>query len=174
MDPLEALAAGDRRSIGAVPTVVEQVRRFPDLFPRLVEGLDDPRPGVRMRAADAIEKLTRDEALVLRPHRRRLLRVAEATTQIEVRWHLAVLLPRLSWSRTSRPRVVRILRRYLADTRSSIVRALALQGLADLAQAAPELLPAVRRTLARALRGGTPAMRARARRLSKALARQSE
>ncbi len=165
MDPLEALAAGDRRSLGAVPTVVEQIRRFPELFDRLVDGLDDSRPGVRMRSVDAIEKLTREDSSALRPHRRTLLRIAETTEQIEVRWHLAVMLPRVRWTPAYRTRVVRVLRRYLADRKSSITRALALQGLADMTRQEPSLLAAVRRTLTEAQRSGTPAMRARARKL---------
>jgi hypothetical protein len=53
---------------------------------------------------------------------------------------------------------------YLND-RSSIVKTFALEGLADLAQNDPGIRPAVIETLREATRTGTPAMKARGRKL---------
>ena len=54
---LQQLKGGDRRSIGASPKVVDQVLAKPNLFRVVFDGMTDPDPLVRMRCADAIEKL---------------------------------------------------------------------------------------------------------------------
>jgi hypothetical protein len=130
--------------------------------------MSDPEPVVRMRAADALEKLTRDRADLLIPHKRTLLALAGRARQQEVRWHLAQMLPRLLLTRSERLRGAVLLRDYLRDE-SVIVRTMAIQALADLAGRTPELRGEVRRLLARAARLGAPAVRARARRLDKVL-----
>jgi HEAT repeat protein len=64
---LSKLRGGDRRSIGKVGEVVCAVRKKPDLFNDLVTGLFDEDPVVRMRAADAMEKISSDNPEFLRP-----------------------------------------------------------------------------------------------------------
>lgn len=56
---LSNLRGGDRRSIGKVGEVVGAVQKKPDLFKDLVAGLFEADPVVRMRAADAMEKISR-------------------------------------------------------------------------------------------------------------------
>jgi hypothetical protein len=51
------------------------------------------------------------------------------------------------------------------EDRSSIVKTFALQGLADLAQNDSAIRPGVVETLRKATRNGTPAMKARSRKL---------
>ena len=84
------------------------------------------------------------------------------TTQKEVRWHLALLLPRLRLTRLECQRVSTLLQSYLED-RNSIVKTFALQGLADLSAQYPELRIEVIDLLRSLALSGTPAMRARAR-----------
>jgi hypothetical protein len=48
-----------------------------------------------MRAADAAEKISRDRVILLQPDKRLLLGLLAETTQQEMRWHLAVMVPRL-------------------------------------------------------------------------------
>lgn len=55
---LEKLAGGDCRSIGRSNKVVADVLRNPSLFPGVFAGLLEEDPLIRMRAADAIEKIT--------------------------------------------------------------------------------------------------------------------
>src|SRR4030067_47776 len=57
---LEELAGGDRRSIGRVPSVVRRARRKPAPASHLVRGLRHDDPLVRMRAAAAPAKGSRD------------------------------------------------------------------------------------------------------------------
>jgi len=140
------------------------VRRNPALFPKLMAGLWSDEPVVRMRAADAVEKVTRAAPGRLQRYKKELLGLMAETEQQEVRWHLAAMVPRLSLTASERQRAAELLKGYLAD-RSSIVKTFALQGLADLAQQDASMRGAVIELLRESVRSGTPAMRARGRKL---------
>ena len=130
----------------------------------LVEFLEDEDKCVRMRAADAIEKISRDCAALFRSHKASLLGSLAKATQQEVRWHLAVIVPRLQLTPFECRRAANILETYLED-RSSIVKTYAMQGLADLTQQHSSLRPRVMNLLRCLAETGTPAMRARGRKL---------
>jgi hypothetical protein len=161
---LDKLEGGDRRSLGRSPEVVHEVLLDPSLVRVLFQGLRSADPIIRMRAADALEKVTSVRPEWLKPRKRDLLLLARQTTQQELRWHLAQMLPRLSLSRPERRVLVSILREYLQD-RSSIVKTCALQALADLAVIDPTFRVEAKRIIEAAMPDGTPAMRARGRRL---------
>jgi hypothetical protein len=93
-----------------------------------------------------------------------LLEAGARCVQKEVRWHLAQMLPRIRWNRMEQRRARRILIGYLRDS-SSIVKTFAMQALADLTVQAPTLRPYVLRRLKEATARGSPAMRARGRKL---------
>jgi hypothetical protein len=134
----------------------------------LFSGLSAADPLLRMRAADAVEKISARRPDLLRPYKKKLLREVAAIDQKEVRWHVAQMLPRLELTDAERRRAFRILVTYLGDP-SSIVRAFAMQGLAELARQSPALLPAARRRIAELTLTGTPAMKARGRALLAAI-----
>jgi hypothetical protein len=117
-----------------------------------------------MRAADAAEKVAGRRPELLHPFKTELLGLASETSQQEVRWHLALIIPRLPLTRAERERSFALLKQFLRD-RSSIVKTCALQGLAELAKTNPELQPEVLGIVEHAYRAGTPAMKARARKL---------
>jgi len=164
----EMLKGGDRRSIGKSNQIAKLVLSEPRRFAELVRCLWDEDPLVRMRAADAAEKVTVTRAELLKPYKEELLGLLAEAEQIELRWHLALMVPRLELARQERQRVAESLQRYLRD-RSSIVRTSALQGLVDLARQDLSLKELARRTCEESLRTGTAAMKARARRLIKDL-----
>ena len=159
---LDQLRKGDRRSIGRANAVARAVLRSPQRFPELVAGLWHPDALVRMRAGDALEKVSRQQPGWLWPLRSDLLGLAKTAEEQEARWHLAQILPRLGLRGAQRAALVALLRRYLKD-RSAIVRVSALQGVADLAAFDSALRPLVRRHLRRLLAAGSPAEQARAR-----------
>ena len=158
------LKGGDRRTIGRSDEVVAIVSRNTVLFPKLIAGLWSSDPLVRMRAADATEKVTRQHPEFLLPYKRELLGLMAEAEEQELRWHLAAMVPRLALDSRERSRATSSLQRYLED-RSSIVRTFALQGLAEFAQGDPSLRPRVVEILREATRSGTPAMKARGRKL---------
>lgn len=155
---------GDRRSIGRSGEVVRLVLKNPRRFSELVACLWSEDPAVRLRAADAAEKISLQRPGLLQRHKAELLGLLAETTQIELRWHLAQMIPRLQLSPRERHRAVASLQRYL-DDRSSIVRTFALQALFDLSRDDAALRDNVGQLLETALKSGTPAMKARARKL---------
>lgn len=161
---LDFLRGGDRRTIGRADKVAAIVSKDPRLSPELMAGLWSEDPVVRMRAADAAEKVTRENPKLLRPYKRELLGLMAEAEQQELRWHLAAMVPRLPLNPTERELAVSLLSGYLED-RSSIVKTFALQGLADLASEDPSIRASVTETLREAARNGTPAMKARSRKL---------
>ncbi len=163
-DLVRDLSGGDRRSIGNANAVVRDVLRDPELFAAVVEGLSNNDALVRMRCADVVEKVSRAHPEWLRPYKKRLLGIAASACEQELRWHLAQLMPRLDLDKTERRRMEAILLTYLSD-KSRIVRTFAMQALADLAIGDPALLRRVSPLIDRLSRTGSPAVRARARKL---------
>jgi len=135
-------------------------------------GLWSEDPLVRMRAADAAEKVSRKNPDILNPYKAELLGLMSETDQQELRWHLAAMVPRLALNAKDRQRAATVFQHYL-DDRSSIVKTSALQGLADLAQDDSAMRPLVIELLREAERGGTSAMKARSRKLLPRLERPS-
>jgi hypothetical protein len=161
---LELLTGGDRRSLGRSGEVVRMVSERPEAFADLTEFLWHSDPVVRMRAADAMEKASLTDPALLQPFKPELLGLLDEAVQQELRWHLAAMITRLKLTVAERRRAVVALRTYL-DDRSSIVKTLAMQGLADLAKQDASLVPEVREQIQVFTKAGTPAMRARGRKL---------
>ena len=165
---LHKLEGGDRRSIGRANEVVSEVIANPMLFAQVIAGLRSADAIVRARAADAVEKITRRNPKLLFPYKRNLIGPLAHLDQKEVRWHVAQMLPRVPWSKTEQQRVMDILTEYLNDP-SSIVKTFAMQGLADCARRIPALRQTVLSQLQDLTATGTPAMKARGRKLQKEL-----
>ena len=101
---------------------------------------------------------------MVQAHTSALLRRAHGTSQPEIQWHLAQLLRQLELRPRQRQAVAVLMRAYL-ESSSVIVRTEALTTLAALAEVEPRLKSSVRRELTFRLAAGTPAERARARKL---------
>jgi hypothetical protein len=161
---LALLDGGDRRTLGRSDQAVALVSKNPNLFDSLIAGLWSKNPLIRMRTADATEKITRKNREFLQPYKQRLLGLMVEATQQELRWHLALMVPRLPLNGKERELAATLFNSYLED-RSSIVRTCALQGLAALAEDDPGLRRKAITILRAATQHGTPAMRARSRKL---------
>ena len=163
-DVLSKLAGADRRSIGKSAEVVADVLADPGLFGVLFEGMLDQDPVIRMRAADAIEKVTVSHPEYLAPYKTRLVHEVAQIDQQEVRWHVCQLVSRLKLTHAERRTVSVILTGYL-DDESRIVKTFAMQALADLAEQDDGLRAPVIRQIEELTRSGSPAMQSRGRKL---------
>jgi hypothetical protein len=170
---LQRLRGTDRRSIGKSNEVAAEVEAQPDLFGLLLEGMLHHDPVIRMRAADAVEKITAQHHEYLRPFKRRLIHEVARIDQQEVRWHAAQMFSRLVLTPKERRAVFSVLLEYLND-RSKIVKTFSIQALADMAMHDSNLRPAVVRFLKPLARAGSPAMRARSRKLLGVLSRRAK
>jgi hypothetical protein len=160
------LQGGDRRSIGNSNRVAAAVLRDPCRLSKLIKCLWSDDPVIRMRAADAAEKVSVRSPKLLSKFKAELLGLAEEATQAELRWHLALMLPRLPLAPSDRRRAWNRMHAYL-DDRSSIVKTCALHGMSELARGDVALEAEMINLLERACRTGTPAMKARSRKLLK-------
>jgi HEAT repeat protein len=166
------LSGGDRRSSGRSDELVAKVRKDPALFREVIQAMGDRDPIVRMRAADAAEKITAGSPDLLPPWKKLLLEKIALIPQQEVRWHVAQMLPRLHLSPKKKASAIDILTVYLKDE-SRIVKTLALQALADLAEEDAALQVRVTRLAEEFIRSGSPAMRSRSRKILASLRKKS-
>jgi len=167
------LAGGDRRSIGRSNEVAAAVLRQPDSFPELLQCMWSDDPIVRMRAADAVEKISASRPKLLQPYRAELMGLAEEVGQQELRWHLALIIPRLQLAAAGRKRAMETLRRYLDDP-SSIVKTCAIQGLTELSRGNKAMEAEMVELLENFCATGTAAMKARSRKLLTELQRKKD
>jgi len=161
------LTPGGRLHPGRSWEVVELVDGRAARLAQLVECMWDDDAGVASRAADVLERVTRNRPRQAQRWKSSLLGLMAETTEKKVRWNLALTVPRLKLTIPECLRVASVLHSYL-DDRSSIVKTAALHGLADLTRQDPGSTPLVIDLLRTAGRSGTPAMRARSRILLKA------
>ncbi len=160
MNILEKLTGGDRRSIGRSNEVVADVLKTPALFNEVFNGMFSNDPIIRMRSADAIEKITAGHPKYLQPYKLKLIYDVARIDQQEVRWHVAQMIPRLDLTQKEIDHVVQILICDLQN-KSSIVRTFGMQALSDLAEKHPSLRPQVLELLKELTRTGSPAMKSR-------------
>jgi hypothetical protein len=134
MDFAPLLLGKDARAASRSRAVLQYVgdqERFDELFNLL---LHHERLLV-VRAADAIEKvtLTRPEFLV--PHKMQLLSLLKSALHKELKWHIALLITRVSLIPAELKEVWRTLSYWAQNPNErKIVRIHALQGLSDLAR----------------------------------------
>jgi hypothetical protein len=169
---LRALLSEGKHALsrGRVPEADDLIEAQPRLAARLVELLWDDHPGVVLRAADVLERISARNsgtpnpilARILGDSKDALLGLLSEAQPKKLRWNLALSIGRLPLTVPDCRRAVAALQTYLDDS-SSIVKTAALQGLADLTRHDPSQLPAVLDLLRIHGRSGTPAMRARSR-----------
>src|SRR6266446_7689717 len=113
----DMLRGGDRRSIGKANPIAKLVLSEPTRVTELFKCLWDENPVVRMRAADAAEKITVTRPELWNPHKKELLGLLEEAEQIELRWHMALMVPRLELNASERQRAAATLQRDRKSTR---------------------------------------------------------
>ena len=72
-DILKKLSGGDRRSIGRASEVVADVLDDPTLFEVVFCAMLSDDPVIRMRSADAVEKITASRPEYLQPYKTKLI-----------------------------------------------------------------------------------------------------
>jgi hypothetical protein len=167
------LREGDLRTKGRSEDVVELALKRPELFKDVVTAVLDEDPGVRMRAADAVEKITRFKPEWLQPHKKLFIKTIARIDQQEVRWHVAQILPRFELTGPERRTVVSLMRSYLTDE-SRLVKTFAMQALAEIAMQDNQYLSEVAKIIEKLMENGSPAMKARGKKLMGMLKRAGE
>ncbi len=164
--PLAArLQGGDRRSIGQADAVAAIVRAQPTRFAELWDCLTCEDGVVRMRAADALEKLGRDAPDLFSPHKAVLLSGELDDGTPELRWHLLAIASHLALTDAEAGAFAFRCNQIIRHDRSRIVRVMALQALFDVAGRHLSLGKLLAEALAYAAASALPSVRARAAKL---------
>jgi len=161
----DILDGGDRRSVGQVARVVRRATRHATVVPALVAALRSKPPLVRLRAADALEKISRRDAKPLASYRRQLTHAVTHTSDPVVRWNLIQVLPRITHDRVAMRRLSRRLEVWFLSDASAIVRVSALEAMVEFAKLNAALEPIAQRMVLEGLTSPIASVRARARRV---------
>ncbi len=164
MSLIELLRGGDHRSIGRVDEVVEIVLSFPSRFDEVFNGILSEDSLIRMRCADAAEKITRKRPDLLIPFKERLIEEVASIDQQEVQWHMAQMMAYLKYTGEEEARVVKVLRG-LFSSKSRIVVISSLDTLTELATRNHSLRESVIRDIENAMKNGAPSVKSRGKRL---------
>jgi DNA-directed RNA polymerase subunit F len=124
----ELLAKGDRRQILGVDKVLAILNKNPNKFSEVFALMSDKNPLVKMRAADVVEKFSKQHPTCLQGLEDKIIKLLHTETQQEVCWHLAQIMPRLKLDARQQKLVYIILESYLQH-KSNIVQVFALEAL---------------------------------------------
>ena len=161
---LKLLRGNDRRSIGKSNAIVSIVGKNEILFKELFEFLYSENKIIRMRAADAIQKITELNPNIIKKYKNEILHKISKIDQQEVRWHVAQLIPHLGLTKAETIIVYQFLNDYLND-KSKIVRTFSLQAMTDLTEINSSLKKEVIKIIKQQMRKGSPAILSRGKKL---------
>ena len=165
----EILTGGDLRSIGQAGKVVSMVNNqesFDDLFRLLYH----PDRKVVMRAADAIEKITGTHPGYLTHHKRDLLELCNAAENIELKWHLSLMVSRVVLTDKEVGAIWMLLTRWATDKQESkIVRVNAIQALYNFLAQHQHLKQDFEQTISEVEQEHIPSLNARIKKLKRAI-----
>ena len=131
---VKLLSGGDLRSIGKSNDAVVKVRNEDD-FDELFKCLFYNDRIVRMRAADAIEKITLKYPSYLLKHKGSLMDLCCTVMDKELKRHIALLIPRLNLSEKEKEIVWQTLSGWALNTKESkMVRASSIQAVYEIAE----------------------------------------
>ncbi|PID78141.1 MAG: hypothetical protein CSB21_01560 [Deltaproteobacteria bacterium] len=136
---LKHLKGGDLRSIAEANKAVSLIKTQKD-FDELFNLLFSKDRLIVMRAADAIEKITLKNPEYLEKYNQELINLINNAVDKELKWHLALIAPRLNLTIDESIIVWRKLTNWAKDkNESKIVRVNSIQALFDLANKNEEL-----------------------------------
>ena len=162
------LSGGDLRSIGKSNSVVSEIRNQKD-FDQLFDYIFHSDRIVVMRVADAIEKVTIENPNYLKKHKKNIFELCDIANNKELKWHLALLIPRLTLDSDEFGKAWETLTIWAKDkTNSNIVRVNSVQALFELVKQQNELDKDFELTITELEKENIPSIKARIRKLKNA------
>lgn len=168
---LKKLKGGDLRSIGKSDKVVQEILDKPFLFKEVFEGMLSSDPIVRMRSADAVEKVSAKHPEYLQPFKSKLINEISKIKQQEIQWHAAQMFSYIKIDKTERDKIIKILLSYIKTTDSNIVKVFSMQTLADFAEKDQQLNPQIMKLIKEMMKKGSPSVISRGKKLINRLKR---
>jgi hypothetical protein len=159
------LSGGNLRSISGSSEVVKLIcnqENFDTLFDFLYNG----NRLIVMRAADSIEKISRNHGSYLDKYKTSLLDLITVATDKELKRHLAQLVPRLKLNNDEKNSAFEVLKKWLLnENESKIVRANSIQALYELSYSNKALAKDFDEILNNIEKANIPSINARIRKL---------
>jgi hypothetical protein len=126
------LSGGDLRTIGKSNSMIARIHDQED-FDELFQFLFHKDRLVVMRAADTIEKISRNHPHYLEKHKKAIIDLGKKAENKELQWHIAQLIPRLQLNPDQLGTAWHLVKRWVKDKNNSrIVRVNSLQALFEL------------------------------------------
>jgi hypothetical protein len=168
MDNLKKhLQGGDLRSNADVDKLIPLIKTQKE-FDELFTCLHSSDRLIVMRAADAIEKVTRNRPLYLESHKTEIIEFFITAKDKELKWHLALMISRMDLSGKELEKVWNRLENWARDrSESKIVRVNSLQSLFDLSEKYGELKMDFDHIAREVLTEGVPSINARINKLTR-------
>lgn len=161
MQFLDQLKGGDLRSLGQSNEVVKCISTQQS-FNELFKCIFYPDRVVAMRSMDAVEKVTLVHPEYLQQHSSELFQLLDQAQYKEFKWHLPLLIVRLSFSKVEAGKVWEKLTNWALDqNESKIVRVNSIQALYYLLKQYPDLRTGFNQTLKELEKTDIPSIKAR-------------
>ena len=161
------LSGGDLRSLGRSKSIISKINSQND-FDELFEYLFHNDRRIVMRSADAIEKITIKNPFYLAKHKNKVVELLYAAKNIELKWHLAVLVSRLHLDNVEFGKIWDTLTKWAKDkTNSRLVRVGAVQGLFEMTKQKNNLVKSFKLTMLEIEKEAIPSINARIRNIRK-------
>ena len=158
---------GDLRTTGNVKEVVKMVLNQKD-FDLLFDALLSNERSVVMRAADAIEKITIAHPDYLEEYKKDVLKLFSDAKHIELKWHIAQLIPRLQLNRNETIDVWKQLYSWAENQKESrIVRVNSMQTLFEISKRNPDLIKSFNKLVTKVEQEHIPSLLARLKKIQK-------
>ncbi len=161
---LEKLRGGDLRSIGRANEIVHEIQENPTLFESVFKGLTHNDAVIKMRSADIVEKVTKDNPALLSGYTQQIISILKKEKQQEVCWHMAQIAPRLECNKSEENNLIDLLKNCLLH-KSKIVQVSAMESLVKLAEKNVSLKNDIADVIKKQMKNGSPAVKARGRKL---------
>lgn len=161
------LSGGDLRSIGESNSIIKKIKNQND-FDELFNYLFHEDRLVVMRTADVIEKITITNPQYITKHKMKILKLCTVADDKELKWHLALLIPRLPLESKEFGKAWKTLTTWAKDQLNShIVRVNSIQGLFELMKQRNKLENDFSLTLSKLEKENVPSLNARIKKLKK-------
>ena len=168
-DLLNLLAGGTRKTLDNVDLVIEKVGSNQELFDELFSGLTHKDDVIRIRATDAVEKLSRKNLDFLKGKNHKIYKLLNKDSHFEIKMSLAAILGYLNYTNKNLPTALNFLFDTLKTETNKFVIVNCISSLVSITLKFNEFKTEVLSIIEEQMIKGSPAIKARCRKELKRL-----
>ncbi|MFA5333550.1 MAG: hypothetical protein WC376_03575 [Candidatus Nanoarchaeia archaeon] len=168
MNLISELKLGDLRTTGKSDELAKKAINNPAIIEELIVAINNEDKGVRMRAADAVQKISELKPETIKPYKKEFIKYC-TINQKEVRWHLAQIYPILDLTHHERETILTKLQEWIKTDESNIVKVFCMQAIYDFSTKDESLKHLAKKVIMEAMKFNTPSINSRAKKLLKKL-----